>query len=105
MIHFTDTVPPVAGRTTIDKTKADELLDALIDNPNKWAEIPITWLVPDLNGAEEKRLKSKTRNLANRINNRADIAPFNEYDCEAKARETTLYIRVRISERQLKDLY
>lgn len=100
---FHKNVPATPGRAYIDKTRAQHVIDECIDNPNQWAQVPITYFFPDLEGAEEKKLKMKSRNLAGRIQKR-NVAPFNEYQCEAKSRGTDIYLRVLISKRH-RDLY
>ena len=105
MFTFVNTIPGARGHAEINKHHCRVLLEACIDNPNQWAEVPITYLYPDATGYETKQLVSRCRNIASRINNRLDLPPFNEYACEAHSRGTTLYVRVRINKRDLKNLY
>lgn len=105
MFEFTDTVPAAEGRTYLDHDHANEIIDALVDNPNQWARIPITYLYPDLDGADEKKLKMKALSLAGRIQSpRQNMAPFSDYNTEAKSRGTDVYIRVVMSARQMREL-
>ena len=49
--EFFDSVPPVRGRSYIDSDRAQDTIDALVEFPNRWACVPITFLYPDLVGA------------------------------------------------------
>ena len=103
MFTFTDNVPPATGRSTIDPRRAEEVADACIDNPGEWARVPITYLYPDIEGADEKKLVTKCRNLAGNITT-DKIAPFNQYKTEARARGTDIYIRIVLTQRQRREL-
>ncbi len=100
---FTNTVPPKSGRNTIDHANAEELVNACIDNPGKWAQVPITYLYPEVEGAERTKLRSRAGNLANRINSGAQ-SPFDAYDTEAKSRGTDIYIRINMTQRRRRQL-
>lgn len=100
---FHKNVPITNGRAYVDRPRAQDLIDECIDNANEWAQVPITYLFPALEGADEMKLKTKARNLANRIQ-RGTVAPFNEYPCEAKSRGTDVYIRVVMSIRDRRKL-
>lgn len=100
---FTNTVPPKQGRTSINHPNAEELVNACIDNPGKWAKVPITYLYPDVEGAERTKLRNRAGNLANRINNRSQ-SPFGAYDTEAKSRGTDIYIRINMTQRRRRQL-
>lgn len=104
MFNFVDTVPPPAGRGYVHKGNCEKLLDALLANPNKWAQVPITRFYPDLEGGEEKKLKAAARTITNRLANRHDLKPFNEYNCEAKSRGADVYVRICLNRRQLKEM-
>ncbi|ARM68404.1 hypothetical protein [Corynebacterium phage IME1320_01] len=100
--EFVDTVPPVQGRTYIDDDRAQETIDALVEFPNRWACVPITFLYPDLEGASTQRLKAKARTTAARIQ-REDLKPFNDYRIEAKSRGTNVYLRIVMSRRGMRE--
>lgn len=103
MFTFTDTVPPVEGRTSIDTDRAQEVVDACIDNPNQWARIPIDFLYPELTGSDEKKLVTKSRSLAAQIR-KGTAKVFSDYKCEAQSRGPALYIRIVLTARELKEL-
>lgn len=103
MFEFTKSVPPVPGRSAIDKARANEVIDACLDNPSEWAQVPYIYLYPDAEGTEEKKLLVRCRNVAGRIQ-RGELAPFNEYNTEAKASGTDLYIRILLSARDRRAL-
>ena len=100
---FTSEVPPTRGRVTIDHNRANEVIDACIDNANEWAKVPYVYLYPDAEGIDTKKLIGRARNTAARIQ-RGELAPFNEYNCEARARGTDIYIRVVMSARERRAL-
>lgn len=100
--EFVDTVPPVRGRTYIDGARAQDTIDALVEFPNRWACVPITFLYPDLEGSTEQKLKAKARSTAARIQ-REDLKPFNDYRIEAKSRDTNVYMRIVMSRREMRD--
>lgn len=100
---FTSEVPPARGRVTIDHNRANEVIDACIDNANEWAKVPYVYLYPDTEGTEAKKLIWRARNTAARIQC-GDLAPFNEYNTEAKARGTDVYIRVVMTARERRAL-
>lgn len=100
--RFVDTVPPVRGRTYIDSARAQDTIDALVEFPNRWACVPITFLYPDLEGTSDQKLKSRARALAGRLQ-RGDLKPFNEYRIEAKSRDTNVYMRAVMSRREMRE--
>ena len=100
---FTATVPATTGRSHLDYDRAENLINALIDNPGQWAQVPITYLYPDLEGAEHKRVLGKTRNTASAIS-KGRLQPFCEYRCEARSRDTDLYIRINLTLRERRAL-
>ena len=100
---FTSEVPPTRGRVPLDHTRAEEVIEACIDNPNEWAQVPYVYLYPDAEGIEAKKLAGRARSLAGRIQ-RGDLAPFNEYNTEARARDTDVYIRVVLTARERRAL-
>lgn len=100
---FTQEVPPSRGRVSLKKDRAHEVIDACIDNANEWAKVPYVYLYPDAEGIEAKNLTTRARNLAGRIQ-RGELAPFNEYSCEATARGTDVYIRVVMTTRERRAL-
>lgn len=100
--QFVDRVPPEAGRTKLDEERATIILEALLDNPNQWARVPIVYLYPDIEGAKVDKLKAKARSVAGRLQ-RADLKPFNEYRCEAKSREDAIYMRIVMTARELRE--
>lgn len=100
---FTSEVPPTRGRVTLDQDRAAEVIDACIDNPNEWARVPCVYLYPDAAGSEKKKLTQRARSLAGRIQ-RGDLAPFNEYNTEAKARDTDIYVRVVLTAQERRAL-
>lgn len=67
------------------------------------ALIPITYLYPEVEGAERTKLRSRASNLANRINSGTQ-SPFDAYDAEAKSRGTDIYIRINITQRRRRQL-
>lgn len=101
--NFTSEVPPTRGRTFMDQARAEEVLDACLGNPGEWAQVPYTYLYPDAEGTDPKKLTVRCRNVAGRIQ-RGELAPFNEYNTEAKARGTDVYIRVAMTARELRAL-
>ena len=100
---FIHEVPPARGRVALNQNRANEVIDACIDNANEWAKVPYVYLYPDAEGIEAKKLTTRARNLAGRIQ-RGDLAPFNEYNCEATARGTEVYIRVVLTARERRAL-
>lgn len=100
---FTSEVPPTRGRVTIDHNRANEVIDACIENANEWAKVPYVYLYPDAEGIDTKKLTGRGRNAAARIQ-RGELTPFNEYNCEARARGTDIYIRVVMSTRERRAL-
>lgn len=99
---FTDTVPAAQGRTYIDQERAGVVIDALLEQPNRWARIPITYLFPELEGADDSKLKNKARSTAARIQKHT-LHPFNEYRIEAKTRGTDVYIRICMTRTEMRD--
>lgn len=100
--EFFDSVPPVRGRAYIDSDRAQDTIDALVEFPNRWACVPVTFLYPDLEGVSEQQLKSRARSLAGRLQRR-DIKPFDVYRIEAKSRGTNAYMRVVMSRREMRE--
>lgn len=100
---FTKTVPPTTGRSSLDRAHADEVIDACISNPGQWARVPYAYLYPAADGIEPKKLATRCRSTAGRIQ-RGEMHPFNEYNTEAKARGENLYIRINMTERQRRQL-
>ncbi|WP_288751346.1 hypothetical protein [uncultured Corynebacterium sp.] len=100
---FTSEVPSPRGRNPLDHSRAEEVIDACLNNANEWAKVPYVYLYPDAEGVEAKKLATRARNLAGRTQ-RGDLAPFNEYNTEAKARDTDVYIRVVMSARERRAL-
>ncbi|MCG7239600.1 hypothetical protein [Corynebacterium minutissimum] len=100
--EFFDSVPPVRGRSYIDSDRAQDTIDALVEFPNRWACVPVTFLYPDLEGTPEQKLKSRARSLAGRLQRR-DLKPFNDYRIEAKSRDTNVYMRVVMSRREMRE--
>lgn len=54
--NFTSEVPSTRGRTYIDVEHAEEVLDACLGNPGEWAQVPYTYLYPDAEGVDPKKL-------------------------------------------------
>lgn len=104
MITFTDHLPAPAGHSTLNRQRAQELLDACIDNPNQWAKVPITWLYEDLEGAPADKVKRRCRDFTGRVKT-GHIAIFKPYNVDAATRGANAYVRINISKRELKDLY
>lgn len=100
--NFVDEVPPTQGRSYIDPDRAQKTIDALADYPNKWAQIPVTYLYPDLEGSTEAKLKTKARSVAGRLQ-RGDLKPFSEYRIEGKSRGTDLYMRLVMTKREMRE--
>ena len=100
---FIHEVPPARGRVALNQNRAEEVIEACIDNPNEWAQVPYVYLYPDAEGIEAKKLAGRARSLAGRIQ-RGDLAPFNEYNTEARARDTDVYIRVVLTARERRAL-
>lgn len=101
--NFTSEVPPTRGRNFIDQTRAEEVLDACLGNPGEWAQVPYTYLYPDAEGVDPKKLAVRCRNVIGRIQH-GELAPFNEYNTEAKARGLDVYIRVAMTARERRAL-
>lgn len=101
--NFTSEVPSTRGRTYIDVEHAEEVLDACLGNPGEWAQVPYTYLHPDAEGVDPKKLAVRCRNVAGRIQH-GELAPFNEYNTEAKARGLDVYIRIAMTSRELRAL-
>lgn len=104
MFNFVHDVPPINGRAYLDTSHVEELVDALLEKPNEWAQVPATYFYSDLEGSDEKTLKNKARSVANRINNRKDIKHIKDYPAEAKARDTNVYVRINLTRRQLREM-
>lgn len=100
---FTKDVPPTRGRVSLDHDRANEVIDACIANANEWAQVPYVYPYPDAEGTEAKKLVGRCRSLAGRIQ-RGNLAPFNEYNTEARARDTDVYIRVVMTARDRRAL-
>ena len=100
---FTKNLPPSEGRNYINSAHAQEVVDACLDNAGEWAQVPYTYLYPDAEGLEKKKLIGRCQNVAGRIQ-RGELAPFNEYNTEAKARGADLYIRILLSARDRRAL-
>lgn len=72
---FTSEVPPTRGRVTIDHNRANEAIDACIDNANEWAKVPYVYLYPDAEGIDTKKLTGRARNAAARRASSAASSP------------------------------
>ena len=102
VITFTDT-PPSHARTSINLEHAQELIDACIDNYDQWACVPIDWLYPDYAGKTEGKKANKAKYAAGNIA-QGRGRPFDQYTFDAKARGTNLYLKIRMSQRELRNL-
>lgn len=100
-IKFVDNLPSRANDPTkMDTDFAEKLIDALIDNPNEWAQIAYTDLYPDSAGDPEEKVIRRVRNLTQRI--RKGVRPFHEYQFEATSRGLDIFVRVLVDERHLR---
>lgn len=100
---FTKNVPASTGRSYLDQAHAQDVIDACLSNPGQWARVPYTYLYPATEGTERKKLATRSRSAAGRIQ-RGKMFPFNEYDTEAKARGEDIYIRINMTARERRQL-
>lgn len=99
---FVSDVPPRGGTfNKMDMDFAQEVIEALLDNPNEWAQIPYLLFYPTAQGTEVRKLTMRARNFSERIRKGAE--PFNDYVFECTTRGTDMYIRVLVNERDVKD--
>lgn len=102
-LEFFDEIPANPKRLSIDRKNAQEIIDQLLQNPNKWTKVPVNILVPGIDKLKNDTQIRRARGIADSIR-RGDAAVFKDYPCEVQTQKNVLWIRVNLTAKQVRDL-